>query len=262
MNVFANGINVHYESAGEAGPWVIFSHSLACNGSMWERQAAALAPTHRVLRYDTRGHGKTEAPGGPYTLDQLAGDVVGLMDALAIDRAHFVGLSMGGMIGQTAALAHPGRFASLTLADTTSRYPAEFMAVWEGRIHQALEQGMESHVEPTLERWFTAGFRAGRPEALPPVAEMIRSTPVAGFVGCCHALSKVNTYPRLEEIRCPVLVMVGEQDPTTPVAMARDIHAAIPGSELVVIPDAAHISNIEQPEAFTSALVRFLSALR
>ncbi len=262
MNVVANGIHVHCEISGEAGPWVVFSHSLACNGSMWEEQAAALAPTHRVLRYDTRGHGKSEAPGGPYTLDELAGDMIGLMDALAIDRAHFVGLSMGGMIGQTAALAHPGRFASLTLADTTSRYPPEFTAIWEARIHQALEQGMESHVAPTLERWFTAGFRAARPEALVPVAQMIRSTPVAGFVGCCHALSKIHTYPRLGEIRCPVLVIVGEQDPTTPVAMARDIHASIRGSELVVIPDAAHISNIEQPAVFTSTLTRFLSAPR
>jgi len=258
MNVVANGVRIHHETAGTEGPWVVLSHSLACDLTMWDEQVRLLSPRYRVLRYDTRGHGGSEAPGGPYTLDQLGADVIGLMDALAIDRAHFVGLSMGGMIGQAAALAHPERFRSLVLADTTSRYPPEFAAIWEARIHTALTGGMEAHVGPTLERWFTAPFREAHPDAMARVAGWIRGTTVAGYVGCSHALAKIHTWPRLGEIRCPVLVLVGDKDPTTPVAMARDIHAAIPGSRLVVIPDAAHISNLEQPAAFNAALTDFL----
>lgn len=263
MDTTANGTRIHYEISGQGGPWVVLSHSLACNLSMWDDQVRLLEDRFRVLRYDTRGHGGSEPPTGACTLEQLAGDLVGLMDAVGIDRAHLVGLSMGGMIGQVAALAYPGRFLSLTLADTTSRYPPEAAAMWEARIKLAREGGMEAHVAPTMQRWFTTGWAERNPEIAARIAEGIRRTSVAGYVGCSQGIARIHTYPRLGEIRCPVLVIVGEQDPTTPVAMARDIHEAIAGSRLAIIPGAAHISNIEQPRAFDEALSGFLdSALR
>lgn len=261
MDVAANGIRVNCRITGTGGPWVVFSHSLSCNLAMWEEQVRLLAGRFRVLCYDTRGHGGSEATAGAYSLDLLAGDLVALLDALCIERAHLVGLSMGGMIAQTAALANPQRFAALVLADTTSRYPPEFAAVWEERIRVATRGGMEAQVAPTLQRWFTPAFRQRRPELVAQVGDWIRSTPIDGFVGCCRALARIHTWPRLPEIRCPVLVMVGEQDPTTPVAMARDIHEAIAGSRLVRIPEAAHISNLEQPERFGRALGEFLDAV-
>jgi 3-oxoadipate enol-lactonase len=258
MRIKTNGIELNCLVEGE-GPWLVMSHSLACNLSMWQEQAALLKPNFRVVRFDTRGHGASTAPPGPYTLDMLADDLIGLLDALDIPRAHFVGLSMGGMIGMTSVLRHPDRFESLSLCDTTSRMPPEAAPVWEGRIKTAGEQGMEPLVEPTLQRWFTEPCYASDKALMARVAQMIRSTPVAGYVGCCHAIPKINLTDRLRDIRCPVRVIVGEQDAGTPVAMSRAIAEAIPGAELVVIPSASHLSNLEQPESFNRALVKFLA---
>lgn len=257
MKANSNGISIHYVVEGQ-GPWVVMSHSLACNVSMWDEQAAVLARSFRVLRFDTRGHGATDAPAGAYDLDTLADDLVGLLDVLKVDHAHYVGLSMGGMIGMTAALKHPARFASLALCDTSSRVPPEAAPVWEGRIKAAKEQGMEPLVEPTLQRWFTEPFYTAQKAVMTRVGQMIRSTPVAGYIGCCHAIPKINLTDRLGAIRCPARVIVGDQDVGTPVAMSRAIQEAIPGSDLVVIPSASHLSNLEQPQAFNRALTEFL----
>ena len=257
MQIKVNGLNVNYEIAGD-GPWVTLSHSLACDLHMWDEQMAALTRQYKVLRYDTRGHGKSEAPAGAYTLDQLADDAHGLLKALGISETHWAGLSMGGMIGQTFALKYPGVFRSMVLADTTSRYPADAASVWADRIQTAQTKGMAAVVDGTLARWFTEPYRKSNPPAVARVGASIRATPVAGFVGCCHAIPRINVTQRLKEITCPVLVIVGEQDPGTPVAMAREIHEALPGSELVIIPSAAHLSNIEQPGAFDKALLGFL----
>jgi 3-oxoadipate enol-lactonase len=257
MQTKVNGLTVNYEIAG-TGPWVTLSHSLACDLHMWDEQMDALTQKFQVLRYDTRGHGKSEAPAGPYTLDALADDAHGLLTALGIKETHWAGLSMGGMIGQTFALKYPGIFRSMVLADTTSRYPADAAAAWADRIQTAQTKGMAAVVDGTLARWFTEPYRKSNPPAVARVGASIRATPVAGFVGCCHAIPKINVTPRLKEIACPTLVIVGEQDPGTPVAMAREIHAAKPGSELVIIPSAAHLSNIEQPQAFNAALLGFL----
>ena len=258
MDIKANGLNVNYEIAG-SGPWLTLSHSLACDLHMWDEQMDALTKNYRVLRYDTRGHGRSEAPAGPYTLEELADDVHGLFGALGIRQTHWAGLSMGGMIGQTFALKYPGIFRSMVLADTTSRYPAEAAPVWADRIRTAQTQGMDAIVEGTLARWFTEPYRKSNPPAVARVGASIRATPVAGFVGCCHAIPQIDVTRRLKEITCPTLVIVGEQDPGTPVAMAREIHDATPGSELVIIPSAAHLSNIEQPQAFNAALLGFLT---
>ena len=223
MEIKVNGLKINYEIAGN-GPWVTLSHSLACDLHMWDEQMDALTKKYQVLRYDTRGHGKSEAPAGAYTLDQLADDAHGLLAALGIKATHWSGLSMGGMIGQTFALKYPGIFKSMVLADTTSNYPAAAAAAWADRIQTAQSKGMAAVVDGTLARWFTEPFRKTNPPGIARVDAAIRATPVAGFVGCCHAIQKINVTARLKEITCPTLVIVGEQDPGTPVAMARAQH--------------------------------------
>jgi len=257
MKIKANGIEINYEIEG-AGPWLTMSHSLACNLHMWDEEAKRLSKRYKVLRYDTRGHGASGAPAGAYTLELLADDLHGLLQGLGVQSTHFVGLSMGGMIGQTYALKYPGMFRSLALCDTTSRYPAEAAGLWTERIKTVEAQGMEALVESTLARWFTEPFRKSHPEVVEKVAVMIRATPVPGYVGCSHAIPKINLTARLKEIACPVVVIVGKDDPGTPVAMAEEIHQALPGSKLVVIPSAAHLSNLEQPDAFNQSLADFL----
>jgi 3-oxoadipate enol-lactonase len=257
MKVRANGIEISYAVEG-SGPWLVFSHSLACDLSMWNEQAAAFASRYRVLRYDTRGHGKSGAPNSDYTLDQLATDAKSLLDALEIKSCHWVGLSMGGMIGQTFALKYPGIFRTLTLADTSSRRHENARQMWDERIKLANEQGMAGLVDGTLARWFTEPFRRSNQEMMARVAAMIRTTPVAGYAGCARAISVLDLTHRLKEIKCPALVMAGEQDAGTPPAMAREIHDNLPGSELLIIPSASHLSNLEQPAVFNRALQAFL----
>jgi 3-oxoadipate enol-lactonase len=258
VKIKANGITVNYEITG-SGPCVMLSHSLACNLHMWDEQMAALTGKYTVLRYDTRGHGASDAPAGAYTLEQLADDVHALLGALGIKQTHWVGLSMGGMIGQTFALKYPGVFQSMVLADTTSRYPAEAQPTWDERIRNVEAGGMQVVADGTLARWLTEPYRKAHPQVTERIGGYIRTTPVTGFVGCCHAIPKINLTHRLNEIACPTLIIVGEQDPGTPVAMAREIHEAKPGSELVIIPSAAHLSNVEQPQAFNDALLGFLA---
>ncbi|MGH8764790.1 MAG: 3-oxoadipate enol-lactonase, partial [Burkholderiales bacterium] len=236
------------------------SHSLACSVRMWDPQVEALQGSYRVLTYDTRGHGASEAPRGAYSLEMLADDLKALLDALGAKNPHYCGLSMGGMIGQTFALKYPGVLRTLTLADTTSRYPAEVWPTWQARIKTAEEQGMAPLVQPTLERWFTEPFRKSNPAPVAAIGKLIASTPVAGYIGCCHAIPKINLTSRLKEIKTPMLVICGDQDPGTPPAMAKEIHDHAPGSKLVMIAQAAHLSNLEQPAAFTRALQGFLAA--
>jgi 3-oxoadipate enol-lactonase len=261
MKIKTNGIELNYVVEG-SGPWLVMSHSLACDLTMWDEQAAVLRRNFKVLRFDTRGHGKSDAPEGAYTLDMLAYDVHGLLQGLGVDRCHWVGLSMGGMIGQTFALKFPAMFASMVLADTTSRYAPDALPLWQGRIKTAQTQGMEALVESTLGRWFTEPFRKSHPEVTARVSAMIRATPVPGYAGCCSAIPQINVTDRLKEVKCPALVIVGEQDAGTPVALSREIHAALPGSDLVIIPQASHLSNMEQPAAFNRALATFLNKQR
>ena len=258
MKAHANGIDIHYEVSG-SGPWVTLSHSLFCDRTMWDPQMAALEHHFSVLRFDTRGHGKTDAPAGAYTLAQMAGDVIGLLNALKIERTHFVGLSMGGMIGQHLALKVPQRVDRLVLADTAARFPPEAQALWPERIRIAAEEGMAAMVEPTLARWFTAPYRAAHPEVMARIAALIKATPVAGFIGCAQAIPRVDTLDRLPELDMPTLVIVGSEDGGTPPAMAREIAQAIPGARLEIIADASHLSNIEQAEAFNRLLLDFLA---
>ncbi|HEY7651050.1 MAG TPA: 3-oxoadipate enol-lactonase [Methylomirabilota bacterium] len=262
MKINANGIGVNYTLDGPAAaPVVTLSHSLATDLSMWDPQLKALTARYRVLRYDTRGHGGTDAPAGAYTLEQLADDARALLRALGVQRTHWIGLSMGGMIGQALALAAPELFLSLSLCDTSSRIPAEAKPLWQERIKTAETQGMEPLVEPTLGRWFTAPFREQRKDVVDLVRAMIRATPPRGYAGCCHAISALDLTDRLSAIKVPTLIVVGEDDQGTPVAASRAIQAQIGGSQLEILKSAAHLSNMEQPEAFTRAVTSFLSRL-
>ena len=256
MKVKTNGIEINYEIEG-SGPWITLSHSLACDLHMWDPQMPLLTKNFRVLRFDTRGHGQSSAPPGEYTLEQMADDVKGLLDGLKIKQTHWAGLSMGGMIGQTFALKYPGIFQSMVLADTTSRRHQDAAKLWGERVRVAQEQGMGALVEGTLARWFTEPYRKSQIETMVRIGNDIRNTPVAGYVGCCLAISKIELTARLKEINCPTLIIVGDQDAGTPPEMAREIHANLKGSELKVIPFAAHLSNIEQPEVFNDALTAF-----
>lgn len=260
--ITANGIEVTYELSGAPdAPVVTLSHSIATNLRMWDRQVAELNTRYRVLRYDTRGHGRTDAPPGPYSLEQLADDVHALLEALAIERTHFVGLSMGGMIGQTLALAHPQFLAGLVLCDTSASLPPGADRIWDERIEATRADGMEAHVEPTISRWFTPGFISASPDAVDSVRAMIRATPVDGYIGCAEAIKRLDLLERLPAIATPTLVAVGAEDPGTPPSAAHAIRQRIPDAELVVIESASHLCNIEQPEAFNQALLGFLGRL-
>jgi 3-oxoadipate enol-lactonase len=259
MKAKVNGIETNYEIHGaEGAPWLTFSHSLACSLRMWDGQVAAFKDSFRILVYDTRGHGESEAPKGPYTLDTLAEDLRALLEELDIKRTHFVGLSMGGMIGQVLVLTDPGLFERVVLADTGHTQTPETRKQWEERISTAETKGMQPLVQPTLERWFTEPFRKSKPEVIKKIADLIQRTPVPGYVGCCHAISKLNTTARLKEIKRPVLAIAGEQDAAAP--GTRYIGENVPGAKLVMIPQAAHIANIEQAEIFNRALREFLSS--
>jgi 3-oxoadipate enol-lactonase len=257
-----DGVRIAYRVEGStdaARPWLVFSHSLACDHTMWDPQMAEFAD-FRILRFDTRGHGKSSAPAGEYSLEALADDLKAVLDAVSIRRCHFVGLSMGGMIGQQFLLKYPARFSTVTLADTTSRYPAESRVVWEERLALVHSRGMDAIVPSTLERWFTAPFRDSHPEEVGRIGQLIRSTPVAGYAGCAQGISRINLTARLRDIDCPALVIVGDSDLGTPRSMSEEIVQAMPRSRLRVIPGAAHLSSVEQPAEFNRVLRQFLAA--
>ena len=259
MRASVNGIDVSYELEGPAAaPVVMLSHSLATTMAMWRPQRPALSREFRLLRYDMRGHGETSAPAGPYSFAMLAGDALGLLDHLKIDRAAFVGLSIGGMIGQYLAIHHPERLSCVALCSTTSAIPQAGREMWDQRIAAVEAGGMDGQVQSTLERWFTAAYRAANPDVMDWIAGMIRGTPVAGFVGCGHAIKSLNLTAELKRVKVPTLVMPGEKDPGTPPAVSEVIRDAIPGAEYAVIADAAHLANVEQAAAFNDRLLAFL----
>ena len=252
------GCRVAYRFDGPAGaPVVVLSNSLSSNLSMWDDQMAALTAKFRVLRYDQRGHGQSEATPGPYSFDMLADDVRGLLESLGIDSVHFVGLSMGGMTGMNLAVRHPEILKSLALCDTSAHMPPPDM--WDDRIALARKEGMAATSEPTLGRWFTVPFHAARPDAIERVRQMIESTPVEGYAGCCMAIRDMDQLEAISGIAVPTRVIVGAEDPSTPVAASQAIHERIAGSDLVIVGDAAHLSNIEQTDVFNAALLDFLS---
>jgi 3-oxoadipate enol-lactonase len=259
MNILANDIQINYKLTGQAGaPVVMLSHSLASSMVMWDPQLASLESQFQVLRYDMRGHGDSDAPTGAYTLELLVEDAVALLDALDIDRVHFVGLSIGGMIGQGLALDHGDKLKSLILCDTSAIMPDEAQPILQERIAAARENGLTDQVEGTLERWFTPQYLHANSPEVEMIRQQIAATPLAGYIGCSEALRGLNYLERLSAITLPTLIMVGEEDPGTPVAASEVIHERIAESQLVILPSARHLSNIEQAEAFNESLIGFL----
>ena len=245
------------ETGPVGAPVVMLSHSHFSDHRMWRPQIEALAEHYRVVAYDTRGHGASGVPKGPYSLDDLANDALELMDALGLDGVHFVGLSMGGMIGMTLALKAPERVRSLLLCDTAAEMPA---GIWDERIATARAEGVEPLLEPTMARWFTPEFRASSPETIAWIRRIASGTVTEGYIACAEAIKAMRLVPRLGDIRSPTRVIVGAQDPATPVAAAEVLADGIPGAELVVIDQAAHLANLEQTAVFTEAMLAFLGA--
>jgi 3-oxoadipate enol-lactonase len=260
MKVKANGITVNYRIEGpERAPWLVFSNSLATSLAMWDEQAAALQTSFRVLRYDQRGHGETDAPSGRYAFDTLLDDALALMDAHNIDKAHFAGLSMGGATALGLAERRPQRFHSIVVADSPCQSTPQSSQQWEERIAVAQKQGIEALVEPTVGRWFPPETVAANPPYLDKIRAMIRATPVNGFIGCAAALAAHDYASAVGTVKCPTLFIVGEQDGATPIAMAK-LHEKLAGSRFVMLPGAGHISNMDRPAEFSRALRAFLSA--
>ncbi len=261
MKIKVNGVNLNYRVDGpQNAPWVTMSNSLATTHQMWDPQMEALTKGYRVLRYDKRGHGETEATPGPYSFELLADDVFALLDALKISQTHFVGLSMGGMTGMTMALKKPGVLRSLVLCDTASQDPLGDPKLWQQRIDAVNAGGsMEPMVEMTVARFLTADTIMSKPEVADAVRQMVRATSIVGYIGCCQALSKLALTERISAITLPTMVVVGAEDLATDVGKAKVIHERIAGSELVIIERAAHLSNIDQPAAFSAAVLGFLA---
>jgi len=226
---------------------------------MWDAQAAALKSRYRVVRYDQRGHGETDAPGGRYPFDTLVADAVALLDALSIARTHFAGLSMGGATALGLAQQHPDRVDRVIVCDSPCMSTPASSQQWEERIAQARKQGMDAMVESTIARWFPPETVAKNPPHLDTLRHMIRTTPLNGYVGCCAALADHNYNAKVETVRCPVLFMVGEKDGVTPAAM-KQMHQRLEGSRYVELAGAGHISNMDRPAEFLRAVEEFLGA--
>ena len=255
MDIRLNGITFYYQIDGREGaPWIVFSNSLTTDIGMWDGEVAQLKDRYRILRYDTRGHGKTEASAPPYSFDLLVSDVIALMDALEIDKAHYVGLSLGGMTGLGVAIEHGDRLHSLAACDARAFAEPAWAELWNARMDAVRKAGMDVLVEPTIERWFTDDFRKTSPEVLDKVRAMIGATAVDGYIGCALALQQLNYAPRLGEIGVPCLFMTGASDQSTPPEASRAMHEAVPGSTCVIVDPASHISNVENPEQFDRAL--------
>lgn len=241
-------------------PWLILSNSLATDHSMWSPQIGVLTRAYRVLRYDTRGHGDSDTPPAPYSLAGLVDDVIVIMGKYKIERADFMGLSLGGMIGLGLALDHPDRIRRLICCDARADAPEAYRQMWPANIARAREQGMDALVVPTLERWFSEPFRAARSSepVLSATGEMIRRTSVEGYAGCAAALMGLDYLPHLGEITVPTLYIVGENDPAAPRAVMENMAAQTPAADFFVIPKAAHLPNLERPDAFNNAMKGWL----
>jgi 3-oxoadipate enol-lactonase len=237
-------------------PFVMLSNSIGASMGMWDEISDRLSGHVSVVRYDTRGHGKSDVPAGPYTIERLGLDAVAILDALNIRQVIFCGLSLGGLTGMWLGANQGDRLAGLVLANTAANFPPASM--WQDRAAAVRANGMNSLVPVTLDRWFTKAFRERTPERIEQMAEMIGATPSEGYAACCDVLAVADLKPRLSDISCPVQVICGAHDPSTPPARGDEIVAGINGAQMVTL-DAAHISAVEAPDAFTHELKKFMS---
>lgn len=255
--VMIDGCRIAWQLEGpEDAPVVLLSNSLGTSIEMWQLQIASFTKRFRVLRYDMRGHGGSDAPEGAYGLDRLGRDVLELLDALGLDHVHFCGLSLGGMIGQWLGVHAPERLDHLVLANTAS-----FMGPplgWQTRIDAVLENGMSIIAEAVLQRWFTPSFLASSPQILGQVEHQLRATSSIGYAGCCAAIRDMDLRPVIGQISCPTLVIAGALDPATPPLQSAAIVSAIIGAQAAEL-EAAHLSNVERPVEFTRAVLDFLN---
>ncbi len=242
----------------EAAPWIICSNSLGATHHMWMPQMALLSRHFRVLRYDTRGHGQSAAPRAPYQLADLVGDVIGLMDHQGIETADFIGLSLGGMTGLGLALHHADRIGRLICCDARADAPPPFAKMWDARIADVDAKGVSALWPGTLERWLTPACQTRDPEMVDRLKADFEMTSADGYKGCAAAIRELDYFRHLGAISLPVLYIVGDQDsgasPETMHAMAD----ATPGAGIEEIPNAAHIANIDNSDAFNAAVAGFL----
>ena len=248
---------LNYVVSGD-GPWLTLVHSLASDLTLLDAQAAMLKTHFKVLQVDIRGHGKSPAPSELYSMGELADDVQAVFDELGITETAWVGVSLGGMMGMTHAIRHPGVIMRLVVADTTAGYPEAAHGGWRERIGLVRDRGTQAVVQGTLSRWFTADFLQREPGLAEHYAGVIAATPPQGFIGCCEAILGYNIAGQLDKITCPTLVMVGEEDQATPPAMAQALVSGIEGARYAAIQSAAHQASVEQTALFNTQLEKFL----
>ncbi len=264
MERLINGVTQRYTLDGPDGaPVLTLAHALSLDLRSWDAQVAAFEDRYRVLSFDLRGHSHIDEDGGPFSIEDLAGDVVGLLDHLDIERTHFVGSSLGGMVGFALALNHADRLDSLTLVATQGELPEARALIQQKNIAamNASERGLELQVDSMLERLTRAGYRTENPEGYATLREMAVCGTVEGYARCCAAIAAMNFDSRLADIKAPTLVVAGARDPsTTPerMAMYRD---RIPGVRMAIVENAAHFPNFDEPDAFNAVLDGFLSRL-
>jgi 3-oxoadipate enol-lactonase len=246
-----SAIEVHAVVTG-SGPAVVLSNSLGSDYRMWDAQIAELKKHFTVVRYDTRGHGASPVPDGPYTIDDLTDDVVALLDRLGIERAHIVGLSMGGMTAMRLAARNPERVARMVLLCTGAQLPPA--QGWTDRATTVRTQGSQAVAEAVVARWFSPGYTGDRSRW----EAMVAATPAEGYAGCCEAIAQLDLREQLSMITAPTLAIAGVDDPATPPAKLEQIADAIPGTKLLVVEHAAHLANAEQPGTITPALIAHL----
>lgn len=249
-------LRTHYEITGDRGPVLVFSNSLGTNLSMWDPQMKQLSRSFRVLRYDTRGQGQSSAPAAEYRIEQLGQDVLHLLDALKVDRVHFCGLSMGGMIGMWLGVHAPERLHSLVLCNTAARIGT--VDGWNSRIETVRKGGMKAIAGTVIQLWFTPEFRRASSQIVARAQEMLEKASPVGYAGCCAAIRDMDQREEMAQITAPTLVIYGGKDPVTPPAEAHFLTTRIPGAAKMEL-DAAHLSNVEQPDAFTQAVGDFCS---
>jgi 3-oxoadipate enol-lactonase / 4-carboxymuconolactone decarboxylase len=257
--ITVNGVELFYDLAGpESAPVIAFSNSLGTGLEMWDAVVPAFAGRYRCLRYDTRGHGRSGSADVAVTVDDLAADFASLLEALHVEKAHIVGLSLGGMTAQALALIAPEKVRTLVLIATSAYLPTpEF---WKNRADTIRKDGPGSVADMLMPRWFTAPFRERAPEAVERTRQGLMAIDRAGYARCCEAIGAMDLRERIGKITAPTLVLVGADDPVTTPAMAEDIRARIPGAELTILANAAHLVSVERPDAVAAHLDAFLDA--
>ena len=251
-----SAVDLHHLFEGpEDAPVLVLSNSLGTTLRMWDEQAPALSERFRLLRYDHRGHGGSPVPLGPYDIEDLGRDDLVLLDRLEVERFSFCGLSIGGMVGMWLAGEAPERVERLVLCCTSARFAPE---TFDSRARTVRAEGVSAIADAVVERWFTPAFREKRPEIAERARRMLLDTPDEGYASCCEAVRDADLGDRLGAISAPTLVIAGADDPAAPPDQAELIRASIPDASLEVIPDAAHLANVEQPEAITKAILDHL----